>query len=306
MPLKQNIQVNKVAQLTGHNAAIYALAQGENNQTLLSGAGDGWIVRWGLANPEMGRLIAKTEDRVFSLLYLHESQKIVAGNMNGGVHWIDIENPENTKDISHHKKGVFGILRQGQSVFSIGGGGKLTRWDIESGRSLESIQLTNKSLRAIAFSSHRKEIAIGSSDYSIYFLDATTLAVKKKISQAHDKSVFSLRYSPDERFLLSGGRDAHLKVWDTDKNFDNIVSLPAHWYTIHTIAYHPEGKWFATGSRDKTIKIWDSSTFKLLKVIDTIKLGCHINSVNRLIWTPFHNYLISCSDDRSIIIWEVI
>ena len=61
----------------------------------------------------------------------------------------------------------------------------------------------------------------------------------------------------------------------------------------------------ATASRDKTMKIWDANNFKLLKVIDTVRNGGHINSVNTLRWSKYNNWLISGSDDRSIIIWEI-
>jgi len=69
--------------------------------------------------------------------------------------------------------------------------------------------------------------------------------------------------------------------------------------------FSPDGKLVATGSRDKTIKIWNAQNFGLLKVIDTQRNGGHINSVNTLLWSSFNNWLISGSDDRSIIIWDV-
>lgn len=299
------VNIEKIAQLTGHNASIFALDSDETRNHFLSAAGDGWIVRWNLDDPEMGRLIAKVETQIFSLLHLPELKKLVVGNMNGGVHWIDLENPKQTKNIAHHKKGTFGICRVGPKLFTIGGGGTLTKWDITSSSSTESFQLSNQSLRSIDFSPVRNELSIGSSDNNIYVLDASTLELKKTIQQAHDNSVFTLRYSPDGDLLLSGGRDAHLKVWAIDDHYKCISSQPAHWYTINDIQFHPNGHCFATASRDKTIKIWDSKIFQLLKVIETVRDQGHINSVNCLHWSAYHDYLISGSDDRSMIIWKI-
>jgi WD40 repeat protein len=66
-----------------------------------------------------------------------------------------------------------------------------------------------------------------------------------------------------------------------------------------------ENKFFASASRDKTIRIWSAETYELQKSIDKEKYDGHLNSVNKLLWLHSHNYLISGSDDRSIIIWKV-
>ncbi len=61
----------------------------------------------------MGKLLAKLEGQVFAVIQLARRPLIVAGDMNGGLHWIDLENPANNRDIAHHKKGVFSLLDLG-------------------------------------------------------------------------------------------------------------------------------------------------------------------------------------------------
>jgi len=299
------ITVNKVAQLTGHKAAIYTLQQGSEPYFVLSGAGDGWVVQWDMRNPENGHLLAQVDSNIFSLAYINDQNRAVVGNMNGGVHWVDIDHPDQTKNIAHHQKGVFDILRIKDHILTIGEDGKLTRWSISESRTLETFHLSNQSLRSIAYSPTRQELAIGASDHQIYFLDAESLEIKNQIDQAHDNSVFTVRYSPDEQVLLSGGRDAHLKIWDLNDDLKCSSSQAAHWFTINDIAIHPKGTIFATASRDKTIKIWDMNNFQLLKVIDFAKHQGHVNSVNKLLWLEYEQYLISASDDRSLIVWKL-
>lgn len=296
--------IEKTAQLTGHNAGIYALTTGQHEHSFLSAAGDGWIVEWNLNDPELGRLLAKVDSKIFSLCFLNDNNKVIAGDMDGGIHWVDLNSPENTKNIAHHQKGIFEIKSIGGHVFTAGGEGKLTRWSINEMRSIESFHLANQSLRCIAFSEDRNELAIGASDNCIYFLHAETLELKFRIENAHENSVFSLHYSPDEKKLLSGGRDAHLNVWELENNFKKINSQPAHWFTINSIAFHPNGHLFATGSRDKTIKVWSAENYQLLKVLELNRDGGHLNSVNKLLWHPHKDTLISCSDDRTIILWK--
>lgn len=303
------MKVEKIYTCTGHKAAIYTLAPGKDERHFLSAGGDGWVVEWNLDDPETGQLVASVETQVFSLCTL-SPRNLVAGNMNGGVHWIDREHPAFTRNIQHHQKGVFDILSTGAGVFSVGGEGSITRWDRESGRSVESFQLSNQSLRAIAFSGIRNELAVGGSDCSIYLLDAETLSLKQVLKNAHGNSIFTVAYTPDQQYLLSGGRDALLKVWYSPQPAPSEYSLfagtpefPAHLFTINHIVFSPDGGLFATASRDKTLKIWDARSFELLKVVDTIRHGGHINSVNRLLW--MQDCLVSCSDDRTVSIWRI-
>ncbi len=303
--MTKKINIKKIAQLTGHNASIFALTRGKDAEHFRSAAGEGWVAEWNFNDPDLGKLIAKVESQIFSLCNISKENRLVAGNMNGGAHWVNLDQPEDTKNVLHHKKGIYGMLQIDDFLYSVGGDGVLTKWSISEAKTIESIHLSNQSLRCIDFNKKRQEIAVGASDNSIYLLDAATFILKKTIENAHENSVFSIKYHPDNQHLMSGGRDAHLNVWNIVNNFEKVSSQPAHWFTINDIFFHPKGHLFATASRDKTIKIWNAQTFELLKVLDTIRHGCHVNSVNALYWSTFNDYLVSGSDDRSIIIWEI-
>ncbi len=299
------MNVRKVAELSGHNGAIFALTEGEAKHMVISGAGDGWIVQWDLNNPEQGRLMVRTDAHVYSLCFIRERQLLLLGDMNGGVHWIRLNAPDEQKNIAHHKTSVFCIKYIEGHVFTAGGDGFLSKWAPDKQRCTDSLQLSTQSLRTFAWSEKRNELAVGSSDRSIYIVDSKTMALKTVIRDAHQNSVFSLAFAPEHDILVSGGRDARLKIWSAADGYGQISSCEAHWYTINAIAFHPRGHLFATASRDKTIKIWDTHSGALLKVIDTIRNGCHTRSVNTLFWSDFNYWLVSGSDDRSLMIWEI-
>lgn len=286
---------------SGHKAALYALAPGRDDRHFLSTGGDGWIVEWDLDDPDTGRLLASVDTQVFSMYAVPEQNLVIAGNMNGGVHWIRYDKPELTRNVLHHKKGVYDIEVLGNRVLTAGGEGLLTVWDLETGHAVESYHLSNQALRSIAYSADRGELAVGASDGSIYLLNSETLALKKVLTNAHENSVFTLAYTPGGRHLLSGGRDAMLRIWKTD-DFLPVSEQPAHWYTLNHIVFSPDGAHFATASRDKTVKIWDAATFSLVKVLDVVRDNGHVNSVNRLMWLP--DGLVSASDDRNAKIWK--
>ncbi len=290
--------------MTGHNGSIFCVGALESDRFFFSAGGDGWVARWDLEDPETGRLIAKVETQLFTTHFIPSTRHLVLGNMNGGIHWVDLDRPDETRNIAHHQMGVFDLLEVGDHIFSAGGEGMLSRWDKFKGKSLESLYLSNQSLRCLDYSRQRNELAVGSSDHAIYLLDADSLTVKFTLPNAHENSVFVVRYHPDGKHLLSGGRDAHLRIWSLER-MEALQAMPAHWFTINDIAFSPNGNLFATASRDKTLKIWDARTFKLLKVLETVRDQGHANSVNSLHWSNHNDSLISASDDRSLIVWKV-
>ena len=119
----------------------------------------------------------------------------------------------------------------------------------------------------------------------------------------HTMSVFSLQYSPTGDYLVSGARDAQVKIWD-NKTYSLIQNIPAHLFAVNHISFHPIQPYFATASMDKSIKIWDAVDFKLRKIISREKgYAGHVLSINKLAWNG--NQLLSAGDDKKVIIWDV-
>jgi WD40 repeat protein len=299
---------------TGHQAAIYALAAGQTSRQFISAGGDGWITQWSLDQPDLGHLVARVEGQVFSLAN-GPDDILLAGDMQGALYWIE-RSEEATAPIGRqaHQKGIFSIQYIDNHVFTAGGDGTLTRWDAQTQRATDSYQLSNVALRTITPPYREGDgvsspigggregvIGVGSSDGAIYLLRADTLELVHVIRSAHQSSVFSLVWSPDGRYLLSGGRDAMLNIWDVYDNYALVSSQAAHLFTINDIVFSPDGQYFATASRGKTIRIWEAATFQLIKALDTVRDNGHLNSVNRLLWLP--DALLSCSDDRTIMAW---
>lgn len=302
MTLK-NIEIKRIEKLLAHKGSVYTLCEGEQENIFFSGDGSGTVIQWDLTNLAAANMIAKVNASIFSLCYFPQKNLLFIGQMHGGFHILDLTTKQEIKHLAYHKQGIFDIKIKNDLLYVAGGDGKLSIWDTNNFDLLTAISISDKHLRSFDFHPFYNEMAIGGSDNVIYILDFKTLKLSK-IIQHHKNSVFSVKYSPDGKYLLSGSRDAYLAVWDVEKHYELYNSIPAHYFTINDIAYNSDGSLFATASRDKTIKLWNAANFGFLKKIDTSATEAHINSINKLLWKG-NTQLVSCSDDRSVMVWEI-
>ena len=247
----------------------------------------------------------RVSGNIFSLLLIPEINYLIAGDLKGDVHITDLVLKQEIINFSCDGAIVYDIKLLNNAQLGIGcENGFFYVWDIEKSYVIKKIHVAEKSIRHILISEKRNEIIFSCSDNFIYVYDKQSLK-HKYVLGAHTNSVFVSCFTMNEQLLISGSRDAQLLIWDVENNYKLIKSIPAHMYTINDIKLSPDGRLFATAGRDKHIKIWDAATFNLLKVIDNEKYGGHLNSVNKLFWSNWNNYLISCGDDRSVLVWDI-
>jgi WD40 repeat protein len=65
------------------------------------------------------------------------------------------------------------------------------------------------------------------------------------------------RLMPDEKRLLSAGRDGVIRIWDY-KSGDIVGLLRGHDDYIYSLAVSPDGDRIISGSGDKTVRIWET------------------------------------------------
>ena len=271
-----------------------------------SGSGDGFVAMWNLNTLQSEKFAAKCPSTIYTICHIAEKDLLLVGTATGSIHILDLKKKEEIKILKNHTSSLFDIKYSllTNCFYSAGGDGNFAICSLETLSVIKIKKLCNEKVRSIAINNHTSELAVASGDCGIRVFDLISQEEKKSFI-AHKLSANKVCYSPDGKLLLTGGRDAHLNIWETE-NYTCRKSIPAHNFAIYDICFSPKGNLFATASRDKTIKIWNAETFEILVRINKEKQDGHINSVNKLLWNEATNYLISAGDDRAIMIWEVV
>ncbi|WP_420318002.1 WD40 repeat domain-containing protein [Ekhidna sp.] len=294
------IEVKKLHTFLGHTDSIYTLHALDDSR-FISAGGDGMVVMWDLKSPDEGEVIVKIPCSIYALTFDEKEGFLYVGQNNQGVHKIDLKAKKEVKSINLGEHQIFTIEIFNNNIWAGLSNGEvlILSKDLEI---LGRKKLAKDRIRNI--DRYDKDIAIACSDNVIRIVEEESLDVQFEL-RGHKNSVFASKFHPSGKYLISAGRDAHFKVWDTQAEYTLRESIAAHLYTINDVIFRSDGRYFVTASMDKAIKLWDAHNFKLLKVLDKHRHAGHGNSVNKLLWMNYRDLLVTCSDDRSISVWEI-
>jgi eukaryotic-like serine/threonine-protein kinase len=110
---------------------------------------------------------------------------------------------------------------------------------------------------------------------------------------------WSLAFSPDGKYIASGGNDFTVRIWDATTG-QLIHNLTGHSHFIADVAFSPNGKRLASTSTDNTVRVWDVTTGG---VIHTLK--GHTSSVWNPVFGPDGTWLASSDCDGTVKFWDV-
>ena len=298
------MQIEKIDTFSGHRDCVYTLERSLESFQFFSAGGDGLVVRWDLRKPDAGELFAQIPASIYALCFDKVKNQLWIGQNFEGIHLIDVVTKEEINSIKITSASIFDIKIHEENAFVGLSDGTIVVMDVESFTVKKHIKASDKSVRNIAVNSLMSEFAVAYSDFSVKIFDLNDFSLKLVVNH-HTNSVFALCYSPDYQYLITAGRDAHLKILAVNQQYNLYKDIPAHLFAINDIKFSPNGKYFATCSMDKTIKVWDSEQVTLLKVIDKSRHAGHGTSINKLWWSEYENLLVSASDDKRISVWSV-
>jgi WD40 repeat protein len=305
---------------------ITSLALSPDGRRIVSGGWDKTIKIWDVAtgselvtiNPgdknEYHQAIARGDlDRlqqtrlglVFSVAFSPDGKQIASGHYSGEINTWDAVTGEKLATIKGHQRPVYSIAFSPDGTHMASRAYEVKLWDTTDWTELMSLSdpETDKSsltgnMSFVTFSPDGKRIAsAGGLDGQIKIWDITT-GQKMSPASRHDRWAHSVSFSPDGRFLASGG-DNHVRIWDGGTG-SHVMTLRGHEAPTFSVSFSPDGKSVVSGGYDGLIKVWDAASGETV-----MTLHGHEGTVDRVVFTPDGKHLVSGSWDGTIKIWDV-
>lgn len=300
-----SISITKAFQFTGHSGAIYCMTVMNHGKFLLTGGADKVVAMWDLQDFMPQKFAIKTEHSIYSLLYLKALNHLLIGTSIGGIHIIDLNAKQEIRHLKLHDKPIFSLKATSSEdrVVATCSDGSVSVWKTAEYSLLQHLFFSHEKVRQVAIDNQDAAAAVACGDGRVVVFSLEDYSILFDF-KAHELGSNAVCFHPTKPILVSGGKDAYLKFWNTADFEAKPYSVAAHNYPIYGIDFNSNGSYLATCSRDKTVKIWDGSTFDLLHRIDKKTAEGHLNSVNCMLWTGA-NILVSAGDDRSAIAWQI-
>lgn len=261
--------------LSGHKGWVLDCCFSPDGAILITASRDGTIKLWNVRSGE-DQFTISSDVGAESCGFSHDGENIITVGQNGELRlWakygsavsasIEFESINDAISCNFSPKGTY--------ILSAHRDGKLRLWNLDTRllATFESPQNDICKINSYAFSPNEMQMVsvtgydppshdprrlanISRSDNAIRQWDVAAGELLK--CRTFENPVYSCAYSPNEKKIVSGGRNGSLVLWNAT-NLEEIFTLKGHSDSVIICQYSPEGSYFLSTSSDQNIKIWN-------------------------------------------------
>jgi WD40 repeat protein len=243
--------------LVGHTAMVNRVRVSPSGAFAASCSNDRTIKIWSLTSNKIARTLRGHTHYVNSVVYSKDGKHLVSASADKTVKMWNASTGAIVKTFTGHNDIVReAVITSGANyIISVSEDGTAKVFSVKTGQVLHTFK-QNAYLLSVAVSPNGKYVACGAEDGNLYIFNFTdgTLRGETKIF-AHAQGVTALTFSKDSAFVISGGADGNIKLWNAKtKQFFSV--LEGHSDIVYDVNESPDGKNLISASEDTSIKIW--------------------------------------------------
>jgi eukaryotic-like serine/threonine-protein kinase len=307
--------------LLGHPAGLAGVAFSNDGERLATGGG-GQIRVWDLPTGRTLLALRSQDDWAFSplgtrLAVVERDLHLMIRNADDGrvVHTLDEQFKISGLSFSPDGRRLAAIVGNSHDMLDLSETpARIKVWDFDSGRAVQSIPVNLRFFDLLHFSHDSRLLALSVGD-SIQTENPGRALIWDVASgrpifdrNSHPGGIYALAFSPDDKLVVTTGRDGVVTVWDL-KTTRELRSLRGHTNYVDKIVFGQDGRTLVTRGGDSTLRVWDVGAGQQILVI---RGSAHMNRYGFVSYSPDGRRLItegfgSLTDprDKNVVFWDV-
>jgi WD40 repeat protein len=134
--------------------------------------------------------------------------------------------------------------------------GKATIWNVQTGERIREFP-QGEYVHAVAYDGAGERLAAGGSDGIVRIYRVADGKLLASL-EGHEDAVLSVRFSPDDRLLLTSGYDHTARLWDVAVQKE-LQKLQGHTWWVWSAEFSPDGEQIVTAGQDGKAVVWRRS-----------------------------------------------
>ncbi|KAJ3417297.1 hypothetical protein HDV05_005753 [Chytridiales sp. JEL 0842] len=244
----------------------------------------------------------------------------------------------------NHAKVVSAAFHAKSNLLVVGfNSGVFGIWELPDFTNIHVLSISQKKVDTVAINPSGDWLAFGCSKLGqllVWEWQSESYVLKQ---QGHQHDMTSISYSKDGQYIVTGGDDGKLKLWNTQTGFC-FVTFTDHSAGIQAVEFSPKGQVVFSASLDGTVRAFDMVRYRNFRTFTTptpVQFSClavdpsgevvcagsvdtfeifvwsvqtgklldilsgHKGPISSLVFSPTEGQLVSGSWDKSIRTWDV-
>ncbi|MCB0211673.1 MAG: hypothetical protein KDJ52_20210 [Anaerolineae bacterium] len=253
--------------LLGHTDYVQGIAFSPDGTQLASTSTDKSIIIWEL-NWHPALTLDKHSASVFSAVWSPDSARLATTSFDERVIIWAGSPLTPTKILTGHQELVIEAdwNAKGDKLASVSADKSIIIWDGASGEPLARLADQPGEYWSVSWHPTQDILAAGLTNNLIQIWDVTsltqTMLITRQVhtSPSYRAAVLDVAWSPDGRYLASGGDDSRLVILDATDNYTTAYTFEGHENNIFAVEWSPDGRYLASGDRTGLLAVRDTQT----------------------------------------------